>query len=132
LLRHSQKLKRRNFCPLFNFWGWQITSIVLEELQTFTHHLPNEETTSAFVKERTAQIAKKYCFEFPRSESSSKSLFKNKDNSSKNMTTNAISYTTTPHYSKRSNDLSKYKTHKITSRNTESQAKNKSSAMCTV
>ena len=93
------KVVKRNFCPLFNFWGWQITSIVLEELQTFTHHLPNEETTSAFVKERTAQIAKKYCFEFPRSESSSKSLFKNKDNSSKNMTTNAISYTTTPHYS---------------------------------
>jgi hypothetical protein len=127
------KVVKRNLCPLFDFWGWQITSIVLEELQTFTHHLPNEETTSAFVKEKTpAQIAKKYCFEFPRSESSSKSLFKNKDISSKNMTTNPIGYTTTPQYSRRSNDLSKYKTHKITSRNTESQAKNKSSAICTV
>ena len=60
------KVVKRNLCPLFDFWGWQITSIVLEELQTFTHHLPNEETTSAFVKEKTpAQIAKKYCFEFP-------------------------------------------------------------------
>jgi len=73
-----------------------------------------------------------HCFEFPRSESSSKSVFKNKDNSSKNMTTNAIGYTTTPHYSRRSNDLSKYKTHKITSRNAESQSKSKSSAMCSV
>jgi hypothetical protein len=37
------KVVKRNFCPLFNFWGWQITSIVLEELQTFTLIFRNNE-----------------------------------------------------------------------------------------